>query len=54
MAEHWSGYAVPPMRDEALYGDRLVRCFAERPASLLAMFEHSVATRAEHDAVVCA
>ncbi len=35
----WRDHAVPAMRHEALYGDRVVRCFAERPASLRAMFE---------------
>ena len=38
---HWASYPVPPMRNEALHGDRVVRCFAGRPASLLAMFEQS-------------
>jgi long-chain acyl-CoA synthetase len=37
----WAGYPVPPMRHEAPYGDRVVRCFADRPASLLAMFEQA-------------
>ncbi|MBT2299496.1 AMP-binding protein [Variovorax paradoxus] len=50
---HWRDFAVPPMRHEALYGDRVVRCFAERPASLHAMFERARSTRAQHDAVVC-
>jgi long-chain acyl-CoA synthetase len=53
MAAFWSAYAVPPMRAEALYGDRLVRCFADRPTSFFALFAHSLAARAEHDAVVC-
>jgi len=50
---HWRDHAVPPMRAEALYGDRIVRCFAERPAGLLAMFERSRAARLAADAVVC-
>ncbi len=49
----WQDCPVPAMRHEALYGDRIVRCFAERPASMHAMFEHARATRAGHDAVVC-
>jgi long-chain acyl-CoA synthetase len=48
----WQNCAVPALRTEALYGDRVVRCFSERPTSLHAMFEHSRATRAEHDATV--
>ena len=41
------------MRAEALYGDRVNRCFTERPASLHAMFERARALRAQSDAVVC-
>ena len=53
MQEYWSDYPVPPMRHEALYGDRIVRCFEGRPASFYAMFAASVAARADQDAVVC-
>src|SRR6185369_16130701 len=49
---HWRGVAMPPMRAEALYGDRIVRCFAERPAGLAAMFARSRAARPDADAVV--
>jgi len=49
----WRGAAVPAMRREALYGDRIVRCFVDRPASLLAMFDDARRRRPEHDAVVC-
>lgn len=49
----WRDHAVPAMRHEALYGDRVVRCFVDRPTSLLAMFEQARATRPAHDAVVC-
>ena len=48
----WRDCEVPALRAEALYGDRLVRCFAERPTSLHTMFERSRATRATHDATV--
>ncbi len=41
------------MRAEALYGDRVNRCFTERPASLQAMFERARRLRAQSDAVVC-
>ena len=50
---HWKDFPVPAMRHEALYGDRIVRCFASRPASLWAMFDAARAQRGEHDAVVC-
>ncbi|WP_372826069.1 class I adenylate-forming enzyme family protein [Polaromonas sp.] len=50
---HWLGYPVPAMRYEAPYGDRLVRCFAERPRSLFAMFAASVARTPDAEAIVC-
>lgn len=49
---HWQGYPVPAMRWEALHGDRIVRCFAQRPASLFAMFADSLASRPEAEALV--
>ena len=49
---HWRDCAVPALRDEALYGDRVVPCFAERPASLHAMFERARAERPQADAIV--
>ena len=49
----WRDHAVPAMRHEALYGDRVVRCFADRPTSLLAMFDAARAARPQRDAVVC-
>ncbi|MDM0002394.1 AMP-binding protein [Variovorax sp. J22P240] len=49
---HWRDFPVPAMRHEALYGDRIVRCFAERPARLHAMFERARAMRPQHDAMV--
>ncbi len=50
---HWQDHPVPPLHFEALYGDRIARCFAERPASLHAMFERTRAARPAHDAIVC-
>jgi long-chain acyl-CoA synthetase len=52
---HWLNHPVPPMRAQALYGDRVVRCFGDtstRPASLWAMFEAACAARPTQDAVV--
>ena len=48
----WHAHSVPAMRVEALYGDRLVRCFATRPAGLHAMFERARAARGGHEAIV--
>jgi long-chain acyl-CoA synthetase len=51
--KHWEGYPVPAMRREALYGDRVVPCFAERPKSLYALFAASLARRPDAEALVC-
>ncbi|HEY6513261.1 MAG TPA: AMP-binding protein [Burkholderiaceae bacterium] len=48
----WGGYPVPAQRAEALYGDRLVRCFAERPRNLGAMFAAACARAAQASALV--
>lgn len=43
VAAHWGDAPVPAMRHEALHGDRIVRCFAERPRSVFGMFGATVA-----------
>jgi long-chain acyl-CoA synthetase len=50
----WQGYPVPPLRHEAPFSDRLVRCFATRPRSVHALLEQAVARRPDHEALVCA
>ncbi len=50
--EHWNNYPVAPMRMEAHFGDRIVRCFAERPSSVHAMLEDAVRKHGERDALV--
>ena len=45
----WSD--VPPIRQETHFG-RLVRCFAERPGNLAAMFAATVARHRARDAIV--
>lgn len=54
MADHWSAYPVPSLRHEAHHGDRVVRCFAERPASLFEMFQRSCVEVPARDALVFA
>jgi long-chain acyl-CoA synthetase len=46
--------AVPTfaVRRETRFGERVVRCFAERPSSVHAMFERSLARGAARDAIV--
>lgn len=43
---------LPRIRHEVLYGTRVVRCFADRPRNIDAMFRIAVADYAERDAVV--
>lgn len=49
---HWRHHHVPSMRREALFADRIVACFAERPQSLHAMWERAVRECGARDAVV--
>ena len=51
--DHWSGYPLPAQRAEALYGDRVVRCFAERPRNLPSMFAAACARAPSTTALVC-
>ena len=51
--KHWNDYPVPAMRQEALFGDRVVPCFAGRPSSFYALFEGSLAARPQAEAMVC-
>jgi long-chain acyl-CoA synthetase len=46
---HWTG--TPPTRHEAHFG-RVMRCFAERPANLVAMFAATVAAHGAREALV--
>src|SRR5512139_1021018 len=50
---HWSGYPLQAQRAEALYGERIVRCFAPRPRNLPAMFAAAYARAPEGTALVC-
>ena len=49
----WQGYPVPAVRHEPAYGDRLVRCFAQRPPNVYAMLARSIEQRADYEALVC-
>jgi long-chain acyl-CoA synthetase len=48
----WAGYPVPPMRHEALHGDRVVRCFAGRPGFAAGDVRQSHLQAPTHDAMV--
>ena len=48
----WADYPVPAQRHEALYGDRIVRCFAGRPSSVFALFAESAAQAPQAEALV--
>jgi acyl-CoA synthetase (AMP-forming)/AMP-acid ligase II len=49
--KHWSEQA-PATREELHFGDRRMRCFAERPGGLHAMFAEAVARNPEGEALV--
>ncbi len=49
----WLDYPVPAMRREAWFGDRVLRAFAPRPASLYAMFATTVQRSPQAEALVC-
>ena len=51
-ASHWQAYEVPPQRLEAWHGDRLVRCFVDRPATLSAMLRDAVARHPQREALI--
>ncbi|HJZ34529.1 MAG TPA: class I adenylate-forming enzyme family protein [Hyphomicrobiaceae bacterium] len=48
----WLG-TVPPMRTERHYGDRVVRCFVERPNNAYTLLTDAVARNPEGEAIVC-
>src|SRR5262249_30086327 len=48
----WLG-AVPSLRAERHFGDRVVRCFAPRPKSAYALLGEAVAANASGEALVC-
>ncbi|MGJ4996733.1 class I adenylate-forming enzyme family protein [Bradyrhizobium sp. HKCCYLS3077] len=50
----WSQHAaIPPMRSEQRFGDRVVPLFAERPASIWAMVQDAAARHGDGEALVC-
>ena len=48
-----SDLRFPPTRSELVYGERVVRCFIDRPRSLFALFEQAVARSGGNVALVC-
>ena len=50
--DHWQGYPVPAMRTEAHFGDRVVRCFAERPRSINTLFAATLVAHGGREAMV--
>ncbi|MFN0162676.1 MAG: class I adenylate-forming enzyme family protein [Burkholderiales bacterium] len=49
---HWQDCDVPATRMEAHFGDRLVRCFVDRPGSVQAMFDAALDRHGGRDALV--
>jgi acyl-CoA synthetase (AMP-forming)/AMP-acid ligase II len=52
MRRAWLG-RVPAMRYERHYGDRLMRCFVERPGSACALLRDAAAGNPDGEAIVC-
>jgi acyl-CoA synthetase (AMP-forming)/AMP-acid ligase II len=49
----WKDYAIPAMRHEARFGDRLVPAFCQRPSSIWAMVTEAAARNPDREALVC-
>src|SRR6478736_1529094 len=49
----WSNVAIPPMRLEARFGDRVVPTFCDRPKSIWAMVAEAAARSPDGEAIVC-
>ncbi|MGU9980305.1 class I adenylate-forming enzyme family protein [Phreatobacter sp. HK31-P] len=49
----WTATLGTRLRREPHYGDRVVACFAERPASLPALLDEAVACNSDGEALVC-
>jgi long-chain acyl-CoA synthetase len=52
MESAWLG-KVPPSRYERHYGDRVVRCFVDRPGNAYDLLRHAVARNPNGEAIVC-
>ncbi len=48
----WPEDPLPPIREEVHFGGRRVRCFADRPASVAAMFETALERNPDGEALV--
>ena len=49
----WTLAASPKSRREAHYGNRVVSCFADRPATVSDMFDATTAAKPDGEALVC-
>lgn len=50
----WQQYIrLPEMRTETHFGDRVLRCFVDRPLSLYAMLEHAVERYPDREVLAC-
>ena len=49
----WSHQAIPAMRLESRFGDRLVPVFCERPKSIWAMIAEAAHRNPDGEALVC-
>ena len=49
----WSQHAIPAMRLEPRFGDRVVPAFCERPHSISAMIAEAAARNPDGEALIC-
>ena len=49
----WTLAASPKSRREAHYGNRVVSCFADRPATVSDMFDATTAAKPDGEALIC-
>jgi O-succinylbenzoic acid--CoA ligase len=49
----WADSPLPSVRNEAHYGDRIVRCFAQRVGSFYELLSSTVAKHGENEALIC-
>jgi long-chain acyl-CoA synthetase len=52
MERAWLG-RIPPIRSERHYGDRIVRCFVERPSNAYDLLRQAAARNPDGEALVC-
>lgn len=50
--KHWQSPLLPTIRREALFGDRVINCFEDRPKSIYTLWQRWVDQKPQHTALV--